>query len=38
MSDSEKEEVEMTEAEKEQAQQEENEQIWQCFRQFDVEQ
>ena len=32
MSDSEKEEIEMTEAEKEEAQKEENEQIWQCFR------
>ena len=32
MSDSEKEEIEMTEAEKEEAQKEEKEQIWQCFR------
>ena len=39
MSDSEnQEEVEMTEEEKEAARQAENEEIWQCFHQYDIEQ
>jgi len=37
MSDSEHEVEEMTEEEKEAARQAENEEIWQCFHQYDVE-